>query len=373
MKSHIIIQPTTLSKTASKQHPQAFDRDHCFICGKSLTSKQNDTDETVSKSTKEHIFPKWMLKNAGIFNTNITYYNGQLNKYNRITIPSCKQCNGIDYSQIESKIRTTFTVGYDSVIKLPEEILFIWLCKIHYGLRFYEATQKYYDKESNETKARITKEAIEELYFEHLYLQIPSNRAEFEEGATLPGSIHIYKCLKSEEYPELNFDYCEIQESRTISLRYNDVGIIAFLDDFGFTKRTTPDFLKINNNHKLHPTQFRELYARSVLFSESITHTGKLLLSKTKARLTITPLLMGSILHNQHIDLQRLATLLQQLWQCDIEDIYNKKEHTITSTLIQNDHPSIHYENILTLIPPRQNPNTYLWPFHNQHHLLEDR
>lgn len=373
MKSHIQIQSTTLADKELKEHPQTFDRDHCFICGRPLTSRRNTNNETMSKPTKEHIFPKWMLKSANIFDTNTTFYNGQLNKYNRITIPCCKQCNGIDYSQIESSIRKAFTAGYEKVITLPKETLYVWLCKIHYGMRFYEATQKYYDKESKETKVRISKEALKELCYEHIYLQIPSNRVQFEDGAPLPGSIHIFECLQSEEYPVLNFDYCEIQGSRTIALRYNNVGIIAFLDDFGFTKQTTPNFLKINNNHKLHPTQFRELYARSALFSESITHTGKLVLSKTKTHLTITPLLMGSILHNPNIDLQRLAIILQQLWHCNIEDIYNRNENIITSTLMQNGQPSVNYEDIRTLIPTHQNSNVFLWPFHNQHHLLEDR
>lgn len=77
-----------------------------------------------------------MLKQAEIYDTNNTYYDGQLIQYNRITIPCCMQCNSIDYAQLESEIRNAFTIGYEEVIKLQTATLFTWLCKIHYGLRF---------------------------------------------------------------------------------------------------------------------------------------------------------------------------------------------------------------------------------------------
>lgn len=365
MKSTIIIEPSDLAELTQTERPQSLDRGHCFICGTPLSLKEaNETDRARGKFTKEHIFPKWMLKQAEIYDTNNTYYDGQLIQYNRITIPCCMQCNSIDYAQLESEIRNAFTIGYEDVIKLQTATLFTWLCKIHYGLRFFEATQKYYDTNEKRNLPRISQHELRELEFEHLYLQVPSKYLGLGNSSSLPGSIHIYKCMKSNEHVALNFDYCEIQNSRTIGLRFNDVGIIAFLDDFGFTSHTTPEFLKLNKGFQLHPTQFRELYARAALFAECVTHTGRLELSRSNSYLTITPHLVGTLIHQQSVDLIHLTRFLQQLWHCTASDIYNAKDNTILSTLIHNGRPSIQYKDIMTLIPTRTDSRKYLWPFH---------
>jgi len=78
-----------------------FDYDFCFLCGEKLKH---------SKS-KEHVFPKWLLKKYKLFNEKLELLNQTKISYNNLKIPCCSDCNNNYLSQMEKKI--LFLLSYE--------------------------------------------------------------------------------------------------------------------------------------------------------------------------------------------------------------------------------------------------------------------
>lgn len=67
----------------------------CFLCG-----------ETDKNLTKEHIFPKWLLKKYNLYDKKIKILlNETTISYRNLTIPCCLDCNGKYLSIIEDKMK----------------------------------------------------------------------------------------------------------------------------------------------------------------------------------------------------------------------------------------------------------------------------
>ena len=84
----------------------------CPLCGQPAT-------------TKEHIIPRWLQSAYDLSNQSLGLHNGTVIKYNRATIPLCRECNGDRLSKLEVKIQKGTA---------NEHEYYLWGLKIRYFL-----------------------------------------------------------------------------------------------------------------------------------------------------------------------------------------------------------------------------------------------
>ena len=66
--------------------------DHCFLCGARLDG---------SNYSEEHVFPKWLLREAKLWNETAHQLNATLLPYRQCVIPCCVPCNSGPLSSLE--------------------------------------------------------------------------------------------------------------------------------------------------------------------------------------------------------------------------------------------------------------------------------
>lgn len=76
----------------------------CFLCGIDLD--RNNT-------SREHVFPKWILNEFDLWNTKIRLLNQTYFNYRSATIPCCKKCNNEYLSKLEEEISNGINKGFD--------------------------------------------------------------------------------------------------------------------------------------------------------------------------------------------------------------------------------------------------------------------
>jgi len=235
---------------------QSLDNNHCFLCGKKLTR----TNRTI-----EHIFPKWLLNRFSLWEQTLTLPNLTTIKYKQIKIPCCKDCNNAFLGAIENRIEKASSKGYKYFNKLPRKIIFLWLLKIYYELRFMDL-RLLLDQKDNQQGTIINKEILEEYRMCHLFLQAVRIKVKIHKPC--PWSIFIVPVQKYDK-KELDFDFRDNSFFLTIAIRMGDIGIIACLQDnntqYQMFSRYFTKFKKVD----LHPLQFSELVAR-VFYKESL-------------------------------------------------------------------------------------------------------
>ncbi|NQZ29234.1 MAG: hypothetical protein HRT98_02505 [Mycoplasmatales bacterium] len=89
--------------------------------------------EKVEKSTKEHIIPQWILREAKWKNKHIRGFADTFIEMSRIKIKCCGQCNNVFLGAIEEKMKNYFLNG-DEVGKKDA---FLWVTKILIGYLQY--------------------------------------------------------------------------------------------------------------------------------------------------------------------------------------------------------------------------------------------
>ncbi|MDB5053351.1 MAG: hypothetical protein JWM44_1401 [Bacilli bacterium] len=102
------------------------DNNHCFLCGLLL---DNNT------RTDEHVIPGWLQNRHKLWNQKMTLPNGTEISYKQLKIPCCSSCNNVDLSRIEREIELA-SKSYDSFIHIERQLIFQWVMKIYYGLKF---------------------------------------------------------------------------------------------------------------------------------------------------------------------------------------------------------------------------------------------
>jgi len=99
----------------------------CIGCGR-----------TDIKTTKEHIFPKWLIERTGTDNTGIKWICGYYIPASAATIPLCKKCNHDFGEALESPVSRIF-YNLESGIGISDneaEVLIRWLWKFE-GLAWH--------------------------------------------------------------------------------------------------------------------------------------------------------------------------------------------------------------------------------------------
>lgn len=234
-----------------------FSRDYnssqkCFLCGKILNR---------NNSTKEHIFPQWILKEFDLYNNVITLLNGTTFPYRMAVIPCCNNCNNMHLSQLEIYIKNETQKGYEHFFRNVSMIkLYQWCQLIFYKILYKETFLKDNIKDSTSSFI-ISEDQFKLLSLNHLFLRSIDKKIEFKDF--FPGSIFICN-LKCSHDKSKNFDYFDSISHQCFGIRINDIGIIAVLGDTNLQKNLFNESYNDILNHILSPIQFKNLFAKCV-------------------------------------------------------------------------------------------------------------
>lgn len=238
---------------------QTFGRDSCFICGRHIPDGHPER-------TREDVFPKWLMKVAGLTRAEVSSLNGRFHRYSSVLIPCCKICNNEDWSRIENRVRRAFLEGAEAVRVLSDDDLILWATKIYYGL-FYRESLLAADITSPASVPLIPENHLRSLGHLHLNLQVASGRATW---AHPPASVFVFECQTAapgDLDSQLNFDFFDDTEIPMLGIRLGETGVIVMLADWGrlawYSQRPRSghcwNVFEAATSDPLHPTQFREL------------------------------------------------------------------------------------------------------------------
>jgi hypothetical protein len=263
---------------------QALDPNACFLCG----------DEAIGpKRTREHVFPKWLLRRHSIWDARMTLLNGSLIPYSQLTVTCCKECNGTHLSQLESEVAQAFAGGPDGVRSLPEDRLYLWLAKFYYGLVFRELTLAL-DQRSKAGDTIVTDEILRNYAIQHLLLRQVLGRVVCNAN---PGSIFIFDALDSTD-SAATFDYFDAFDGPFVCLRSGPTFVVAFLQDFGALEghgvENSP-WIAAARSVALHPLQCIEVMAFFYTILKLRQRAPKFVIGKVEDQYSVMVLPQGGL------------------------------------------------------------------------------
>ena len=260
----------------------------CFLCGTTLTKKI---------LTKEHVFPKWLQRKFELRNLTLTLPNRTTIPYRKMTVPCCKNCNGIYLSKLENLIKSQVDLGYKSFIKKVSELeIYQWCLLIFYKILVYETFLKANLRDTG-GKRMITEKQFKLLELNHLMLRSIDKEIIFENF--FPGSVFVCELETYEDFPR--FYYSDDTIFQCFTIRMDDIGIVVVLNDakaqmkMGGEKDYKPYL-----NQKISPKDLKRLYTvchyRQFLFNDPYFYHLK---DKTETSVKISLHLKEGVLANK--------------------------------------------------------------------------
>lgn len=266
------------------ERDQSFTDDRCFLCGADLREVEQ---------TDEHVFPQWLLRDHDLWRERIHLLNGTTIPYAQLTIPCCHECNTTHLSRIEESVSKAWRTGHEAVAALDENLLFLWMAKIYYGLLFRELFLPL-DRTNPSQGQIMDPELLEEYQMHHLLLQGARGVVHWE-GA-LPASIYVFECQVSEQDPRANFDYADHLLRPFLAIRAGRVAVIATLQDWGaLGGAVTLEPFEAARQMSLHPAQFRALVATGQYMNSLFNRTPKHLVHWAEESVKVITLPLGGL------------------------------------------------------------------------------
>ncbi len=220
----------------------------CFLCG-----------GVPDESTREHVFPMWLLRRQGLLDSTLTLLNGTLVPHRQLTVPCCRECNSEHLSRLESVIERATAEGVEALRALPEDLVFQWIAKIFIGILWAELRFKA-DRAEIDGGPIVEPDTMAEYAVLHGHLQ--SSRRPFIFETPTPWSLFITGLHSFE--PNLDFDYHDDVIRLAFGIRFSGVGIIACLQDNCTQRELYGELWEPFADTPLHWVQWDELWARVV-------------------------------------------------------------------------------------------------------------
>jgi hypothetical protein len=201
------------------------------------------------------VFPDWILKQFDLGDKPFKMLDERIATYQDIKIPvSADAVSAI--TALDDEIHQAFNNGYSSVIALEEIKLFQWIAKQVYGIIHWEVRAGIRQQKSIGEEFIFSESIAHKFSNLHIMLQSLVQSIEFE--GISPWSIKIVPVKNAAN----TFNYRDEINTLVFSLRMNDFGIIASLQDNGESLNYHKDILNKIAQQQLHPIQFEELCAK---------------------------------------------------------------------------------------------------------------
>lgn len=209
--------------------------------------------------TQEHIYPKWLQERYNLYNEFITLPNGSNTPYRQLTVPCCKECNGGIMSEWEKQIQQASAEGYDSFIKLNEEVIVWWLMKLYYSKLIKELTYRENIKDPN-SPMMLTDEQMKEYNTIYYYMSELIKGIKF--NTPKPYELYIYRT-----FSDKHFDYIDDILRHVVYVQLSDILIVCAFDSFSFFNiQYQREIEKLNDMEIIHPFQALELFSKIVYY-----------------------------------------------------------------------------------------------------------
>ncbi|RZM27943.1 MAG: hypothetical protein EOO88_10890 [Pedobacter sp.] len=224
-----------------------FKYKNCFLSG--------DTFSTPVVETT--ILPEWLLKAANFSGEEqIKLLDESVRSYNSLQVPCNTEVLTHFVQPLEDKIADAFSKGYAAVSQLDQADLFRWIGKFMYGLIYVEMNAAVRQQQISEDGINMSQGLMHKFGNLHTMLQGIYQDVIFEDF--VPWSILVVP-LEQRDAP---FSFRDEINTLTFSLKLNDFGIIACLQDNGTNKRYHGELLKQIDGQLMSAQQFEELCAR---------------------------------------------------------------------------------------------------------------
>jgi hypothetical protein len=224
-----------------------FKYENCFLSGNTFHTPVIHTN----------VLPAWLLKMANFSgDEQIQLLDETIRSYNSLTVPVNSEVQTHFVAPLEEKMAAAFALGYAGVSKLEEADLFKWIGKFLYSLIYIEMNaavgqQQLSSDGLNMSQGLMHKFGNLQTMIQGIYLHV-----EFEDFT--PWSIVVVPLEKE----DTSFSFRDEINTLTFSLKLQDFGIIACLQDNGTNKKYHQEILDQIGSAKVTEQQFEELSAR---------------------------------------------------------------------------------------------------------------
>ncbi len=210
-----------------------------------------------SKENVQHIpvFPDWLLDGYALRDKPFKLLDESMITYNDIRVP-CSEKALEAVQALEQRVQEAMMGGYDSAKALDRLVFFQWIARLVYGIIYYEVRAGIRQQALIGEQMVFSQSLLHKFSNFHLMLQSLVTPVVIE--GPEPWSIEIVKLNN----PPETFSYRDEINTLTFSLRMQDFGIIACLQDNGANAQYNKAFLDVTKGQTLHPIQFQELCAR---------------------------------------------------------------------------------------------------------------
>jgi hypothetical protein len=233
-----------LSKLYQPFLKMQFDDAHCFLSG-----------EKIITQNKLSVFADWLSETYHLKDMPFKMLDESMKTYAEIKVP-CTEETTNHLNKLEEKIQKAFEIGYEEVIKLDPDLIFLWVSKTVYGVIFNEIQSAIKQQNSFAEGFNMSQGLIHKFSMLQTMLQKVNQPIAFENFK--PYSLFISKVNNVEN----EFAYRDEINTLTFSLRMKDFGILINLQDNGANKLYHEEVWEKIKGKTLHPIQFEELCAK---------------------------------------------------------------------------------------------------------------
>lgn len=256
-----------------RRFKQSLLKGHCFLCGSSHAS------------TKEHIFPQWLLSRYSLHNEQLILLNGSSIPYRSLTLPCCVQCNRDFLGPLEESISRATSKGNAALRLVPDIQVVIWLAKIIYGVLRKEH-ELVVDQKAPLSETILSLPLMDALFRIHDLLQYV--RHPFVMHGRPSYSLFRLTCLcygdaRDFDFIDLALRMWQTPDSDDVTgritpafgIRMSECGLVISLDDGGEVEDMCGHKVVQFADCKLHPLQFAEVCLRICYNRSRLINSGE--------------------------------------------------------------------------------------------------
>ncbi|GAA4804316.1 hypothetical protein GCM10023231_36720 [Olivibacter ginsenosidimutans] len=219
-----------------------FDNNTCFLSGTPLLSAEE----------KIHVFPVWLMQAYQLEDKPFKLLDESITTYKKLQLP-CSTAVANRIALLEEEVEAAFNQGVEGVKQLDKLILFQWIGKLIYGIIFNEIQVGLRQQQMSGEPMNFSQVLGKKFTNLHLMLQSIIRPMLFEVSA--PYSINVFELATDQN----GFSYRDEINTLVFSLRINNIGIVACLQDNGANDKYHEEQLTQVSNEQLHPIQFEEI------------------------------------------------------------------------------------------------------------------
>lgn len=195
----------------------------CFICGVAPDEKEFNN---------EHVIPKWILKQFGLFDHSLTLPNYEQVKYSTYKLRCCKKCNSHLSTHYETPVSNLLKEHHQGR-KLSYEdkfLIYRWMALLSLKTHLRDRLNPKQLSQLN-NKGNIADD-YEWSLFHHIHALVRSNLNQVSCDESVFGSFFFapFEDASAQD----SFDYADVLHGRCVMLRFRNICYFAALDDGGY-------------------------------------------------------------------------------------------------------------------------------------------